>query len=65
MSKDSVLFSTIFNNLDLFICSYINIIANTSNVLANFYEKKDEFIPYNCAIDRFNINIYVLIQINS
>jgi hypothetical protein len=40
MSKDSVLFSTIFNNLDLFICSYINIIANTSKVLANFYEKK-------------------------
>ena len=27
--------------------------------------KKDEFIPYFCAIDRFNINIYVLIQINS
>jgi len=28
-------------------------------------KQKDEIIPYFCAIDRFNINIYILIQINS
>ena len=40
MSKDAVLFSTTFNNLDLFICLYISINANKSKVLANFYETK-------------------------
>lgn len=54
MSKDAVLFSTIFNNLGQIICFFINTIANISKVLAKFYETDERhyliFLCYNFSL---------------